>query len=599
MDLLVPETELGHPNQRRILIESTLGAGDIVVLTGVIRDLHRGYPSQFAVEVRTSYPEFWYYNPHLRSFPDCDTQVERVVCGLKHLSTEPNAIPRRYFDLFLADLRNQIGVEVSATRIAGDIHLSPNERLSPDPVNQLLGAKIPYWIISTGGKYDITTKWWSSERHQKVVDTFKDRILFVQVGLAEHHHPPLNGVLDLRGRTSIRELVRLMYGAQGVLCGITSLMHLAAAVPLRYADRGERPCVVIAGGREPSLLVQYPGHQFIHNVGMLPCSRSGCWKTRTKVLNDGSEYDRPEHQCTELAGELPRCMDLITVADVCRRIEGYFEGGVTEYLQGYQIEVARRADRSRSRRPTSAFLPQIEPRAVVASATPADDCSGPDRPASPAQILLLTGADAQMEELVALTSERLQSYASRHGYGCHREVFAVSNPRHPVWVKISAIRQALKRSEIRWILWMDADAVVMNQEQKIEVLLHPDADLIIGSDHNGTNAGIMLIRVCDWSRRFFDAVDFLGNPGYNDNWAGDRLEQACLRHLLKTFPEQTHHVYLAEQHVLNSYLENYQDGDFIVHLAGIDPSRRVDLMKQLLAGSIPATPFQDGFLDGR
>ena len=220
---------------------------------------------------------------------------------------------------------------------------------------------------------------------------------------------------------------------------------------------------------------------------MLPCSRSGCWKTRTKVLNDGSEYDRPEHQCTELAGELPRCMDLITVADVCRRIEGYFEGGVTEYLQGYQIEVARRADRSRSRRPTSAFLPQIEPCAEVASATPADDCPDQDRPARPAQILLLTGADAQMEELVALTSERLQSYASRHGYGCHREVFAVSNPRQPVWAKISAIRQALKRSEIRWILWMDADAVVMNQEQKIEVLLHPDADLIVGSDHNGTN----------------------------------------------------------------------------------------------------------------
>ena len=64
----------------------------------------------------------------------------------------------------------------------------------------------------------------------QVVDHFRDQILFVQVGQNGHHHPKLKGVIDLRGRTSLRELVRLVYHAQGVVCSVTALMHLAAAV---------------------------------------------------------------------------------------------------------------------------------------------------------------------------------------------------------------------------------------------------------------------------------------------------------------------------------------------------------------------------------
>ena len=41
-------------------------------------------------------------------------------------------------------------------------------------------------------------------------------------------------VLDLRGKTDLRQLIRLVYHAQGVLCPVTLAMHLAAAVEVGF-----------------------------------------------------------------------------------------------------------------------------------------------------------------------------------------------------------------------------------------------------------------------------------------------------------------------------------------------------------------------------
>jgi len=165
------------------------------------------------------------------------------------------------------------------------------------------------------------------------VDHFKDRMLFVQVGEKGHAHPALDGVLDLRGKTSIRQFVRLMHHAQGVLCPVTFAMHLAAAVETRPDAPESRPCVVVAGGREPVHWEAYPHHRFLHTQGALPCCQSGgCWKSRTLPLGDGDSKDNPAHRCIDVVGELPKCMDMITPGKAIEAIESYFVGGVISYL---------------------------------------------------------------------------------------------------------------------------------------------------------------------------------------------------------------------------------------------------------------------------
>src|SRR4030095_8578247 len=153
-----------------------------------------------------------------------------------------------------------------------------------------------------------------------------DRLLFVQVGKGGDYHPPLKNVLDLRGRTTLRDVVRLTYHAQGVVCPVTFHMHLAAAVESPQGLAGSRPCVVVAGGRESPHWEAYPAHQYIHTVGSLPCcAGGGCWRSRIVPLGDGDEKDDPRQLCVDVVDGLPRCMDSITADDVVGRIQLYGE----------------------------------------------------------------------------------------------------------------------------------------------------------------------------------------------------------------------------------------------------------------------------------
>ena len=165
-----------------------------------------------------------------------------------------------------------------------------------------------------------------------MVDHFRGKIEFAQIGEAGHNHPPLDGVIDLRGETNLRQLIRLVYNADGALSPVSLLMHLAAAVPTRSDMPKNRPCVVVAGGREPPHWEAYPHHQFVHTVGMLSCcDDGGCWKSRVVPLGDGSSLDNPDQLCVQPVNGIPRCMDMIEPADIIRRIEGYYEGGALQF----------------------------------------------------------------------------------------------------------------------------------------------------------------------------------------------------------------------------------------------------------------------------
>lgn len=194
-------------------------------------------------------------------------------------------------------------------------------------VEESQGLGTRFWIIVSGGKWDYTAKWWDPARSQAVVNYFKDRITFVQCGEANHHHPPLKNVVDLVGKTNLRQVVRLMYHADGVVCPVTMFMHLAAAVEAKTSRPKNRPCVVIAGGREPSHWEAYPHHQYLHTNGSLPCcDNGGCWKSRVVPLGDGDAKDnslcvRPVYRSNERV--LPQCLDMIRVTDVIHSIENY------------------------------------------------------------------------------------------------------------------------------------------------------------------------------------------------------------------------------------------------------------------------------------
>ncbi|MHB8521775.1 MAG: glycosyltransferase family 9 protein [Limisphaerales bacterium] len=327
---------------KRLILRNSLSPGDIVMLTAAVRDLHKCYPKRFITDVRTPCPHLWENNPYITRLDESNPEVRTLDCQYP-LIHRSNQSPVHFIHGFVEFFNKSLGLQIQPTEFRGDIHVSDLEKSWFSQVREMLGEDAPFWIVVAGGKRDFTIKWWSHRRFQEVVDHFRERIVFVQVGENGHWHPPLEGVIDLLGKTDLRQLVRLTYHAQGVLCPVTLAMHLAAAVEVKGGKPKNRPCVVVAGGREPSQWEAYPHHQFIHTNGaLLCCDNGGCWKSRTVPLGDGDEKDKPENLCVDVAGELPRCMDMITSEDVVRRVELYFRGGACTYLTRRQAALVNR-----------------------------------------------------------------------------------------------------------------------------------------------------------------------------------------------------------------------------------------------------------------
>jgi hypothetical protein len=144
---------------QKLILTNYQAPGDAVMLTAAVRDLHRCYPNQFVTDVRTDCPELWENNPYLTPLDADDPEVQVLECHYPLIQFS-NERPFHFVHGFIEDLNQQLGVRMQPTRLAGDIHLSDEERSAPSPVAQILGADVPYWIVVAGGKFDYTIKWW-------------------------------------------------------------------------------------------------------------------------------------------------------------------------------------------------------------------------------------------------------------------------------------------------------------------------------------------------------------------------------------------------------------------------------------------------------
>jgi ADP-heptose:LPS heptosyltransferase/2-polyprenyl-3-methyl-5-hydroxy-6-metoxy-1,4-benzoquinol methylase len=313
---------------QRLVLRSFQSPGDIVMMTAAVRDMHKAYPGRFVTDVRTSADDLWIGNPYVK--PLTDTAPGTVSLEMRYpLIHRSNERPYHFLHGYVQYLEESLGLHIPVTAFRGDIHLLPEEKSLPQVAIEA-GVPERFWLLVAGGKYDFTAKWWNPKSYQAIVDRFRDRICFVQCGEKGHWHPELNGVVRLVGKTSLRDLVRLVYFSRGVVCPVTLAMHLAAAVESPAAHPPLRPCVVIGGGREPDHWESYPGHQYLSTVGMLQCcANGGCWKSRCQTVGDGDVKDRRDvcESPVQVSENLniPHCMEMITPDDVIRKIELFLQ----------------------------------------------------------------------------------------------------------------------------------------------------------------------------------------------------------------------------------------------------------------------------------
>jgi len=319
--------------KRKVIIRNSQSPGDIVMLSAAIRDLYLSHP-EIGIDVRTSAEEIWENNPYVVKLNEKHKDVEDIHVDYP-LIHESNEGQYHFIHGYRKDIEKKLGVSIKPTKFKGDIHISKKEKSWMSQIEEM-GIKDDFWIIISGGKRDYTCKWPDPDTLQKVVDHYKDLITFVQVGDPSHHHPPLERVVNLIGKTDLRQFIRLIYHSVGVVCPVTFAMHAAAAIEMKKTPPLNRPCVVIAGGREPPQWEAYPHHRFLSLNGALDCcDNGGCWKSRCQTIGDGDQKDVKD-LCmypVEISEKvkIPKCMDMIKDIDIIRAIGSYYKGGVLKY----------------------------------------------------------------------------------------------------------------------------------------------------------------------------------------------------------------------------------------------------------------------------
>lgn len=317
----------------------------MVVLTAAIRDFYTYYGFRYDIAIDCKYPDIFLNNPYVSNFfykkignkyLDENNQEIESYSVLYPLIEESNYRPYHFIHGYRKYISAIFG-HIPQGEFKGDIHLSDDEK-SDTSLLERLGIDSNYWIINAGGKRDFTCKWWDPSKYKEVVNRLSDKIKFVQIGKDCDFHEEIPKAINAIGKTSIRELIKLVYHSDGVICPVTAVMHMAAAVPIKPGYPLVRPCVVIAGAREPAHWEAYPGHRYLENCGALPCSPSGggCWRSRCQEIGDGHKDDQPDALCklpvyvrTNL--KIPKCMDMITADDVVNAILSYYKGGTLSF----------------------------------------------------------------------------------------------------------------------------------------------------------------------------------------------------------------------------------------------------------------------------
>jgi hypothetical protein len=188
-------------------------------------------------------------------------------------------------------------------------------------------------------------------------------------------------------------------------------------------------------------------------------------------------------------------MHMITPAEVIRRIESYFDGGVLNYLTVPEAEAAAKGVAATQ---SNSFDSQPAPKPAQVSSLP--------------RTILLQQATGAYQQMLSLSHDLHNAYATRHNLTFCSVRGSVQSRRPPVWDKIRLI-QLMLATGVEFVVWLDADTLIMKPEIDVRSALRNGAPIAMcrnpipwGDQSWHYNAGVILVRNTGAARWFFDEV---------------------------------------------------------------------------------------------
>ncbi len=211
--------------------------GDTVVMTGVVRCIAEDLGCRVIVYVKQN-DDIFLHNPHVlfcRSYEKMNRLEKTLIksgLDILHGSHIAKYHPQmRDLEGYLLSHREH-SIVTNSRHIPGLQYRTLRTEIAFDDdelerLGRALALPTAYAVVKPTGKTSVTTKKeWGLENFQAVIDAFPD-VAWVQPGAPDE--PLLEGVIDLRGKTNLRELFYLIANARFTLTIEGLYNHIAGA----------------------------------------------------------------------------------------------------------------------------------------------------------------------------------------------------------------------------------------------------------------------------------------------------------------------------------------------------------------------------------
>jgi hypothetical protein len=208
------------------------------------------------------------------------------------------------------------------------------------------------------------------------------------------------------------------------------------------------------------------------------------------------------------------------------------------------------------------------------------------------KVVVATAFDRGYAEMAEITLPSLKAYCEKHGYELWIDDDIPPTEKDACKARIY---QELKASgnygKYDLFMWIDTDALVMNSEIDVPALWAAWANgsrhFLWAYDFNGPNSGVWIARFSDEAAHFIRVYAATAAAmGWGDNEAMNQKSlQPPFDLWVRCIPGKAMNAYPYAEHGLTGWshrneVNSYEPGDWILHAAGIESKRRLELLRE-------------------
>jgi ADP-heptose:LPS heptosyltransferase len=232
--------------------------GDVIMCTPSLRELKRHNP-RCRVRFYSKFSPLVQGLPYIDEALPYETRPARAVY-LDYMEDDDPVPPRARLIALMGD---RLGLKVTDERLdcVIDADLVAGYRAAWRTLPR------PHIVLARHASGYTPNKEWPAASWATLIERLSQRATVIEIGVARDPavEGPATNYVDLRGRTSVAEMVAVIAAADLHVGPVSGPMHVAAVA--------KTPCVILYGGYEPAFCTQYAGNIALETK--VPCAP--CW----------------------------------------------------------------------------------------------------------------------------------------------------------------------------------------------------------------------------------------------------------------------------------------------------------------------------------